>query len=262
MASTTLRTRNNPFKNTLFESVSHQPWHLEYKMVFVEAQQLLAEAIDDLCKWYAASHRVKLSEADEAPESPEQTIARFQELKHLSPEQIAKLKGVAARPDQPPGLLNKFFNLFKSGIERLKKIKSWPDVKSEIDSLIAKINQKIRDNQHKEYIQPFLKAMRTLSDKTSGWGPSVILLALGIVQSLLGLSFIGGMAAVPSLIFLISKVAMDVVNGASVDKALAKAASTYGLGLGVGQLFDYLWSDTPKVPAAKSGLRVRMGREF
>lgn len=254
------RTQNN-FKDTLFESVSFQPWTLEYKMVFTETRLMLEEILTELQAWHKATRR--LFEAD--AESTAQVLARFEKLGHLSPEHMDKLAAHVAKPADapPPGLLNKVLNTFKKGLDRLSKVTTYPPVDDAIQATIRRINTKSEDSPFKEYIKKFLRVLLKISQK-GGWVASLVLLAMGIAQAFLSLPFLGTSVFVFAIVAAIMRVVADLVNGKSITYALGKAAALYGAGYGAVELFktvmpllsaaeaatppDTLGGDTPQSP--------------
>lgn len=239
----------NKFKDTLFESVSHEPWRLEYKMVFTETRHLLNEAINDLCAWYAAAHRLTITEAD-ATASAQEVLDKFQKLGTLNSAHIDKLVSISAAPADapPPGLLNKFLNPLKKGLERLSKVTTYPPVDDAIQATIGRIYAKSEGSPFKEQIKQVLRALLNFSKK-SGWVPSAVLLALGFIQTLVSLPWVGTTLIVLTLIMGIVRVVADLVNGKSLAYALGKAVTLYGAGYGAAELLKNVM---PVVSAAEA----------
>lgn len=239
----------NKFKDTLFESVSHEPWRLEYKMVFTEARHLLNEAINDLCTWYVVTHAQPVNEAD-ASASAQDIINKFKQLGTLSSGHIDKLVLISDAPANkpPPGLLNKFLNPLKKGLERLSKVTSYPPVDDAIQATIGRIYAKSEGSPFKEQIKQVLRALLNFSKK-SGWVPSAVLLALGFIQTLVSLPWVGTTLIALTLIMGIVRVVGDLVNGKSLTYALGKAAALYGAGYGAAELLKNVM---PVVSAAQA----------
>jgi len=223
------------FKETLFESVSFQPWSLEYKMMFTETRLMLADIITEWQAWHAATN--KLFEAD--AESTAEVLARFEKLGELSPEHMDKLRAHVSKPKDapPPGLLNKALNMVKKQLEKLNKMTTYPPVDDAIQATIGRILTKSEDSPWKERIK---KGLRFLLDiaKKGGWVASLVLLVLGITQAFLGLPFLGSTVAVLTIVVAIWRVVADLVNGKSIAYALGKAATLAGAGYAAKELFN------------------------
>lgn len=234
------------FKNTLFETVSLQPWSLEYKTVFTEARLQLAEILQELQTWYASTH--KLFEADSV--STSEVLVRFEKLGSLSPEHLDKLKSHASKPKDapPPGLLNKVLNTLKKGLNRLSKATTYPPVDDAIQATISRIMAKSEDSPFKEYLKKIMRAMLKIAEK-GGWVASVVLLALGITQAFLSLPFLGTSIFVFAIVAAVMRVVADLVNGKSITYALVKASTLYGAGYGAAELFK---SVMPLLSAAEA----------
>lgn len=249
MNAITFNHTQNNFKDTLFESVSFQPWTLEYKMVFTETRQLLSEALNDLYYWYAAAHRTNLTEAD-ATASAQEVIEKFKKLGTLNSAHIDKLVNISNTPANkpPPGLLNKFLNPLKKGLERLSRVTTYPPVDDAIQATIGRIYTKSEGSPFKEQIKQVLRALLNFSKK-SGWVPSAVLLALGFIQTLVSLPWVGTTLIVLTLIMGIVRVVGDLVNGKSLAYAVGKAVTLYGAGYGVGELLKNVM---PVISAAEA----------
>lgn len=223
------------FKDTLFESVSFQPWSLEYKMMFTETRLMLADILTEFQAWHAATN--KLFEAD--TESTTEVLARFKKLGHLSPEHMDKLKAHVSKPKDapPPGLLNKALNMLKKQLDKLNRMTTFPLVDDAIQATIGRILTKSEDSPWKESIK---KGLRFLLDiaKKGGWVASLVLLVLGITQAFLGLPFLGSTVAVLTIMVAIWRVVADLVNGKSIAYAVGKAATLAYAGYAAKELFN------------------------
>lgn len=235
MNAITFDPHQNRFKDTLFESVSHQPWSLEYKMVFTETRLMLNDILTELQAWHKATHRLFEAEA----ESTAQVLARFEKLGHLSPAHMDKLAAHVSKPADapPPGLLNKVLNTLKKGLDRLSKVTTYPPVDDAIQATIGRIRAKSEDSPFKELLKKPLRLMLTIAEK-GGWVASLVLLALGIVQFFMGLPIIGSSIFVLAIVAAVMRVVADLVNGKSITYALGKAATLYGAGYGAAKLFE------------------------
>jgi hypothetical protein len=251
MRTVTFDPTVNKFKHTLFESVSLQPWSLEYKIMFTEVRSLLNEAINDLWAWYSVTHahKLPLMEADHAA-STQDVLTRFKKLGALDASHIEKLKTISVAPADtaPPGLLNKFLNPLKKGLERLSKVSTYPPLDDAIQATIGRIYTKSESSPFREQIKQVLRALLNFSKK-SGWVPSAVLLALGFIQTLVSLPWVGTTLIVLALIMGIVRVVGDLVNGKSLAYALGKAAALYGAGYGAAELLKNVM---PVVSAAQA----------
>lgn len=235
------------FKDTLFESVSFQPWSLEYKMIYTEVRMDLNEAINELWTWYASTHRVSLTES---AVSPDEVIEKFRALGKISSVHIDKLRELSDAPNKPPsGLLNKFLNPLNKGLERLSKLTVFPQgLEDSIQTIIGRIYTKSENSPFREQIKKIMRSFLNLIKK-GGWVPSVVLLALGIIQSVIALPFIGSTVVVLAIFAGIVRVVADLVNGTTLTYALGKAAALFGAGYGAAELFK---SIMPLLSAAEA----------
>lgn len=234
----------NLFKDTLFESVSFQPWKLEYKMMFTETRLLLEDIVADLQKWHSATHR--LFEADS--EDTAEVIARFEKLKHLSPEHFDKLLTHASRPKDapPPGMINKVLNMMKKWLDKANKITTWPLVDDAIQATISRIRTRSEDSPFKELLKKPLRLMLTIAEK-GGWAASLVLFALGVINFFMGIPVLGSAMSFGIIAVVVMRVVADLINGKSIGYALGKAAALFGAGLGVAKLFELV---TPLLQSA------------
>lgn len=234
------------FKESLFEHVSLQPWSLSYKMVFTEAKQSLTEAINDFYKWHSAQQHAFM----ETDAGTSDVMQQFKNLKTLTPDHVEKLKALSQDPDRPPpGLLNKFLNPLYKGLSRLGKLTVFPaGVNWAIQNTIQKIYTKSGRNPFRETIKKILRAFLNLSQKT-GWVASAVLLALGIIQSVLSLPFLGTSLFALTIVFGILRVIADLVNGKTLTYAIGKAVTLYAAGYGAAELLQHVW---PVVQASDS----------
>jgi LysM repeat protein len=223
------------FKDSLFESVSFQPWSLEYKMMFTETRLMLADILTEFQAWHAATN--KLFEAD--TESTTEVLARFQKLEHLSVDNYEKLKAHVSKPKDapPPGLLNKALNMLKKQLDKLNRMTTYPPVDDFIQSTIGRILTKSEDSPWKESIKKFLRVLLTIAKK-GGWVGSLVLLVLGITQAILGLPFLGSTLGALTIVVAIWRVVADLVNGKSLVYAVGKAATLAGAGYAAKELFN------------------------
>ena len=254
------------FKDTLFETVSLEPWPLAYKMIFTEVRMGLTEALQDLHNWYTAVHTTRLLEADPSDETPsyQKTLDRFKALPALSPEHITKLKAQFENPDRPPpGLINKLFNSIKKGLERINKTVHFPKLDDKIQNYIVKLKAKYPDNKAWQTVLGWAKG---LSGKR-GWVPSVLLLGLGTIATLFSMPLLGNSVLGVTIAFSIFKCVADLVNGKSVSYAIGKAVTLAAGGsligmagkalgvdktLGVDKALAYLWKlVSPSAEAAE-----------
>jgi hypothetical protein len=235
MTAITFEPKVNLFKDTLFESVSFQPWKLEYKMMFTETRMLLEDIVADLQKWHSATH--KLFEADS--EDAAAVIAKFEKLNHLSPEHVDKLVAHVSRPKDaaPPGMLNKVLNMIKKWLDKANKITTWPVVDDAIQATIGRIRARSEDSPFKELLKKPLRLMLTIAEK-GGWVASLVLFALGVINFFMGIPVLGSAVFVGTIIAIVMRVVADLVNGKSITYALGKAATLYGAGLGAAKLFE------------------------
>lgn len=235
MTAITFEPKVNLFKDTLFESVSFQPWKLEYKMMFTETRMLLEDIVADLQKWHSATH--KLFEADS--EDAAAVIAKFEKLNHLSPEHVDRLVAHVSRPKDaaPPGMLNKVLNMIKKWLDKANKITTWPVVDDAIQATIGRIRARSEDSPFKELLKKPLRLMLTIAEK-GGWVASLVLFALGVINFFMGIPVLGSAAFVGTIIAVVMRVVADLVNGKSITYALGKAATLYGAGLGAAKLFE------------------------
>ena len=237
MITTTIDPLPHKFKDTLFESVSFQPWSLEYKMVFTETRLMLDEVLTELHRWYAATHT--LFEADTL--AAEEVLDKFRNLGSLSPDHFEKLKAHVSTPkgDSPPGMLNKILNGVKKSIERLSKLYTFPDVEAKIQEAIQKAMDKAQDKGFGKLLNPVLRTLKTLADTMKGtWVPSLVLVVLGIAVSLLSLpAIIGGGLWVFSIIMILARIVADLVKGKTLAYSFTKAVALWGAGYGAAELF-------------------------
>jgi LysM repeat protein len=223
------------FKDSLFESVSFQPWSLEYKMMFTETRLMLADILTEFQAWHAATN--KLFEAD--TESTTEVLARFKKLGHLSVDNYEKLKAHVSKPKDapPPGLLNKALNMLKKQLDKLNRMTTYPPVDDLIQSTISRILTKSEDSPWKESIKKFLRVLLTIAKK-GGWVGSLVLLVLGITQAILGLPFLGSTLGAVTIVVAIWRVVGDLVNGKSLAYAVGKAVTLAGAGYAAKELFN------------------------
>jgi len=227
------------FKDSLFESVSFQPWSLEYKMMFTETRLMLEEALNEIYVYYSAQHR--LFEAD--AESAEDIIKRFENLRELSPDDYEKLKAHVSKPKDvpPPGILNRFLNMIKKAIERLGKLSIFPDTEAKIQETVQKAMDKAQDKGWGKALNPVLRGLKNLADTMKGtWVPSLVLVVLGIATSLLAIPYIPGGLWLLSLIMILARIVADLVNGKTLTYAFTKAVALWGAGYGVAELGKYV----------------------
>jgi hypothetical protein len=212
-------------------------------MMFTEARISLDEALIDLYTWYCVSHRIPLTEATVDPDA---VIAKFKAMGPLTTDHVTKLRELTHKHDAPPGMLNKFLSPLKKGLDRLSKMTTFPAVDGPIQAVIARINANSEGSPFKEAIKKLLRGFIKLAQK-GGWVASLVLLSLGIVQSVLALPFLGTTMVAATIIFGILRVVADLANGKSVTYALGKAVALWGAGLGIAQLLNMVM---PVVDAA------------
>jgi hypothetical protein len=236
--------RANKFKDTLFETVSHEPWSLEYKIIFLETRKELGVLITewlDTCEKY-----MLLTEAADAmtDEQADEIINRFLARKTLPRTAIDNLhdklsggaegkKGWLQKTLQ--SLASKFFAPIRTGLDKLNKITTYAPVDDSIQILIAKIDSKTSDKM----VKKLLNMIRSFSkNKKASWLTSAVLMILGVVQSMWSLPFIGttiiGLTVLTAAIRIIS----DLMQGKSIGYAVGKAVTLFGAGYAAKELFD------------------------
>ena len=261
----------NKFKDTLFETVSYEPWRLEYKIIFLETRKALDVLITewlDTCEKY-----MMLTEAADAmtDEQADEIINRFLARKTLPRTAIDNLHGkLSGQAEGKKGwlktlqsLASKFLAPIHKGLDKLSKITTFPQVDDRIQSLIAKIDSKTDD----KLVKKLLNMIRNFTkNKKASFFTSAVLLILGVMQSLWSLPFVGttiiGMTVTVAAIRIIS----DLSKGKSIAYSVGKAAALFGAGYGIKELF-YMgmswWNQVEDLQIhGKPTVRITTGRDF
>lgn len=236
--------RANKFKDTLFETVSHEPWSLEYKIIFLETRKeldlLITEWLDTCEKYMVLTEAADAMTDDQADE----IINRFLARKTVPRTAIDNLHGkLSGGAEGKKGWLqktlqsiaSKFFGPIGKGLEKLNRITTFPQVDDSIQVLIAKIDSKTDD----KLVKKLLNMIRNFTkSKKASWFTSAVLIILGLVQSLWSLPFVGTTIIGVTVLVAAIRIISDLIKGKSFVYSVGKAAALFGAGYAAKELFD------------------------
>lgn len=232
----------NKFKDTLFESVSHEPWSLDFKIL---AYELRKELEPILTEWVQHIQTIcLLAEAETTVINAQDVFTKFVQLGKINRNELDSLhKQVSMDTGSSKGqsLFARLFAPLGSKVDKINRMKEYPQtqeqVSREIDRIQSKVSGKV-DEPTQGVISRVLKSLVQLAKK-GGWVGPVVALAVGTLASLISIPFI------PQKLILLGVVAstrlvVGLVKGETWRKSMAKAAAVFGLGLATSALADWI----------------------